>query len=479
MLHRFLRDSAIYALSAALSRGIAIVLIPIYTRFLLPSEYGTLDLLMIVATVANYLVVLEISQGLARVYADARTDADKRSCVSSAAWFVVASYVVFVVIAQALAPAIATALLDSRQQTIEIRFMVLAIAMNGIYYLLLDLLRWQIQPKRHALASIVSSMVSAGVGTVAVVVADLGVVGVLAGQIAGATVGIGLTIALGGARHWSRHFDLQRIGEMLRYSTPQVISSTAAFASLYIDRLFVKELLSLDDLGVYGVGARIASLVALLMAGFQSGYIPLVFQNHAAPETPAQMARAFRYFLVGGMTIALFLSGYSRELLWLFATEQYQGAWPIIPVLATAMMLANMYIFVPGVFIAKRTGYVAAANVCAALLNAVCILVLLPRFGMIGAALSTLVSSLLLFLFYVAINARLYPIPFSWARILSAGALGIALAVGLVFLQQLSGWWWAGLKTLVFVLGVTGVSLVLLEARELKQLFSKAWHWRR
>lgn len=71
----------------------------------------------------------------------------------------------------------------------------------------------------------------------------------------------------------------------------------------------------LDDVGIYGVGARIASLVALLMVGFQSGYIPIVFHNHAAPETPLQMARVFRYFGRGDRRGALFLSGFSGELL--------------------------------------------------------------------------------------------------------------------------------------------------------------------
>lgn len=473
MLHRFLRDSAIYALSAALSRGVAIVLIPIYTRFLLPSEYGTLDLLLIVATLANYLVAMEISQGLARVYAEARSDAEKRSCVSSAAWFVVSAYALFALFGLSLAPAVAVALLDSERHTSEIRFMVVAIAANGVFFLLLDLLRWQIQPKRHAIASVIYSVVSACVGALAVVVAHMGVAGVLAGQISGALVGIGATLVVGSAQHWQWQFSLSRAREMLQYSAPQVISSIAAYSALYVDRLFIKEMLSLDDLGVYGVGARIASLVALLMAGFQSGYIPLVFQNHAARETPVQMARAFRYFLVGGIAIALFLSCYSKELLWLFATEHYLGAWYTIPVLATAMMLANMYIFVPGVFIAKRTGYVATANVCAALLNAACIFWLLPRFGIMGAAASTLISSLALFLFYVGINARLYPIPFAWARILSAGALAVLFASALVTLQLSSGFWVLSLKTLVFLLGLTAITWVLLDAAERKQLVAK------
>ena len=81
MLKRFLKDSVVYSTSTLLSRGISILLIPLYTRFLQPEEYGALDLLTVMATIINYIVALEISQGVARSYSDAKTEKEKGTLI--------------------------------------------------------------------------------------------------------------------------------------------------------------------------------------------------------------------------------------------------------------------------------------------------------------------------------------------------------------------------------------------------------------
>ncbi len=473
MLRRFLRDSAIYSISALLSRGVSIILIPLYTRFLQPYEYGAFDLLMVAATLANYLVSLEISQGLARVYSEARDENEKRACVSAAAWFSVAAYFLFVVVASAFSSDIARLLLGSADWSNAVQTMILAVAANGIFFLLQDLLRWQLQPMRHAFASIAYSLTSALVGAGAVVFTHAGVIGILLGQIAGALVGLLLTWRNGGAKDWHWEFNRKKWKEMAIYSAPQVISSFAAYFALYVDRLFIKEGLSLNDVGIYGVGARIASLVALLMVGFQSGYIPIVFQNHAAPETPPQMARVFRYFLVAAIGVVLFLSGFSGELLALLTTERYFSYWYTIPILAAAMLLANMYIFAPGIFIARRTPIVACINVGALSLTVLGNLILLPRFGVLGAAIAALITSTVVFLAYLYFNKRFYPIPFAWRRILVALGAGILVAATLFELQTQSGLWTFPTKAVLLFGGIALASGILLDKAELKQAFSK------
>jgi len=473
LLSRLLKDSSIYAISGAISRGVAIILIPLYTRYLHPIEYGVLDLLMIAATLANYLVSLEISQGLARVYSEAKSDVEKNSCVSSAAWFVVLSYCLFALVGLSFSSSIAQLLLDSIEWTSAVQTMIIAVVANGIFFLLQDLLRWQLRPKLHALSSISYSFVSAGVGSVAVVIADMGVVGLLVGQIAGAFIGLCVTCINGAATHWGWRFDKSRWIEMFSYSAPMIISSVASYSALYIDRIFIKEMISVEEVGIYGVGARIASIVALLMAGFQSGFIPLVFQNHASRETPVEMARAFRYFLVGAFVIMLFLTGFSKELLWLFTTPQYFEAWYTIPILATAMLLANMYIFVPGVFIARRTGLVAIINVSVAILNVGCLFLLVPHLGIAGAAVATLISALISFLIYTFINLHFYPIPFAWPQIIKGTGVALLCSFGLMLLQFTGVAWDLIYKTPLFLIAVVLAAYCLLETSELAQIASK------
>ena len=62
MLRSFIKDSAIYAIPQIFSKGINLILLPLYTRILSPNEYGSLDLLLIFAAIINVTIALEVSQ---------------------------------------------------------------------------------------------------------------------------------------------------------------------------------------------------------------------------------------------------------------------------------------------------------------------------------------------------------------------------------------------------------------------------------
>ncbi len=66
MLKAVLRDSLVYGLASVLSKGLAIFLLPLYTRVLSPGDYGAYDLLITLGALANVVVALEVAQGLAR-----------------------------------------------------------------------------------------------------------------------------------------------------------------------------------------------------------------------------------------------------------------------------------------------------------------------------------------------------------------------------------------------------------------------------
>jgi O-antigen/teichoic acid export membrane protein len=436
MLGRFLRHSALYSLSAVMSRGVGIVLVPIYTRAIQAAEIGALDLLTMAAMLCNHLLALEISQGIARCYADAEDAQARDRYISSAWWFAALMYCAFLALAWPLAGGIAELLLGSAEWRPAVQAMALAFCLNGMFFLMQDLARWQLRPVQFAVTSFAYTLVGTAVGLYLLLAWDAGVPGLLYGQCAGAVVGIAFAWRGGAGQHWHLAFSRAAWSEMVRYSGPQAVSAVAAFATLYADRLVISRLLSLEDVGAYGIAARIASVVTLLMAGFQSGLVPIVFQRYRSSDTPGQLARALDYFVAAAIALVLFLAAFSRELLWVFATPAYYATWPVIPVLASALLVANAYIFVPGLFLARRTLIVAGINIVAGTLTVAGSVALIPVFGAIGAAGATLVASTVLFAAYVYYNQRFYPIALDRAKFAVALAAGLGAALALTALQR-------------------------------------------
>lgn len=467
MLQQLFRDSAVYGVSTVLSRGVALLLIPVYTYALSPEEYGVVDFLTIIATLVHLTVALEISQGFARYYSDAQGAQEKVTYASTALWFSVAAYAVFTLTTLAGAPFLSEALLNSSEWKGVFSVAVVATAATGLFFHLQNQLRWEFKAKGYALASVVFAFVSALTAAMLLMVWKIGPVAVFLGQLAGAIVG-GVVSWFLARKSFQLLFAPAHCKEMVGFSLPLVVSSVAVFLSVYIDRFFIKDLLGFAEVGVYGVGYRLASVVGLLMAGFQGALTPLIYEHYMEASTPGHLARIFRYFLAAALPFALFIAVMSPEMVHLIAAPAYQGAWSVASFLVFGILLANMYIFAPGLFIAKRTGWFATINICAALVNALLNLALIPVLGLVGAAVATALTALLAFIFFMACSQRLYAVPHNWTNIVLATVVTLLFIwMSLAYLEVSEKWnAGPGFKIVLCAIGTAIIVQLLLRADE-------------
>jgi O-antigen/teichoic acid export membrane protein len=434
MIKQLFKDSLIYGTASILSQGIPILIVPIYTRFLSPDSYGGMDMLAVFAALINVTVALEISQGMARSYADIKSDDERTRFASTALWFSVAAYLLFAVLAVLFSGPLTRLLLDSGNWEWIFQVAVIAMAVNGISFFLQNQLRWLLKPTAYAVSSIVYAVTATGIAIFLIAALNWGVIGVFYGQIIGAVVS-GLIAYLAARDMFAMTFDTGRCREMLSFSIPLVPSSISVLAANYVDRIAIKSFMTLADVGIYGVGFRFASVVNLLMVGFYSALTPLVYQNYRDTSTPGNLERIFRYFLAGTLPLIIAISLFSREIVGLFAAQEYNAAWMVIPILAAASVLSRMYIFAPGLDIAKKTGVIASINIIAALVNIVLNIVMIPFLGLVGSALATMAGFCVMFSAYLIAGQKHYPVPHRWPAIGTAIMISAAASAAVYFLE--------------------------------------------
>jgi O-antigen/teichoic acid export membrane protein len=432
MIRTFARDAVVYGAATVVTRATSLVVVPIFTRFLSDTDYGVIDLLTIAGNLVLLTVALEISQAVARFLPDA-SDEDKVTFASTALMFSVGAYALFGVAGLIAAPEIRSWLIEGAADDVTVRLAVVATCLNGIFQLTSGVLRFQLRASQFAIASLGSSLVAIGLGLFLVAGAGAGVDGFFVGQIVGATIGVVLTMVF--SRGLYRPiFDRMRLVSMLRFSMPLVPSSIGVFVALFVDRLAIGQLMTVADVGVFGIGYRLASTVSLLSFGAQMAVTPLVYARHADPGTPAALERIFRYYVGMALMVALGLSLFAPEILRVLTTPVFYDAASVVPLLAPALFLANLYVFMPGLGIAKRTAAFAVINLSGALLNLMLNLLLIPHLGIVGGALATLVSAAAVFAAYAVGSQRLYPVPHQWHRLASAVvAIVVVYAVAIQF----------------------------------------------
>jgi O-antigen/teichoic acid export membrane protein len=421
VIRAFFKDGVIYTAPAVLSRSIGLLLFPLLTRALSPTDYGVVDLLTIAGILVNLTVALEISQGLGRYYSMTKDGVAKDEYASTALWFTIFAYSVFALAAAALAAPLASALLNGDVGAGTVRIAVAWIWLGGILYLLQEQLRWELRPKPYAITSLVNVVATAAGAITLVLVLDGGVGGLFAGQVLGTALATALALRYLRGTYRLR-VDRKRLREMLIFSLPLVPASIGVFLSGFVDRVAIKAQLGLADVGIYGAAYRVAAIVGLVMVGFQTALLPLVLSRHAERETPVELAQVFRYFAGIAIVVFVVLSVLSDVIFTMIAPSSYSSGAELVPLLVLGAFFAGMYVFAPGMSIAGRTKPIATVSVLAGLANAALAFALVALFGIAGAAVATLVTSAAAFAALMAISQRLYPVPHDWR------ALGFAFA---------------------------------------------------
>jgi O-antigen/teichoic acid export membrane protein len=430
------RDGAIYALGTIVSRGLGLLLLPLYTRALPPDSFGLLDLIVTAGVLANLVVPLETPQAVARFWNERAEGAPRRNLVGTGLAFAAIGYTVFVVMVWLLAPSITAMLNGKVDDAGAVRAGAAFIAANGIMLVLQGPLRWALRPRAYALSGVAYSVLVLGGMAVLVGAGAASVASVLWLQ-CGAAGSVAMACAWSSRTDLSWRLDRAEVAAMLRFSLPLVPAGMAMFATLNLHRFVLNSLSTLDEVGLFGVASRLASVATLVLLGVQSALTPLVYAHHDEPETPARLARLFELFWALSLLACLALSVFSREVLTLLAAPPYVAAAPLVVWLAPAAMLAQMYIFAPGIPLAKKTHWQLALTLASGGLAFVLSVALVPHWRATGAAVSACAASALFFAAWLVAGQRLYPLPLRWMPLVAATIAYLGLAA---VAMRLTGW---------------------------------------
>jgi O-antigen/teichoic acid export membrane protein len=419
MIRKFFKDSVIYSVSGFLTKGISLILFPVYTKAFTPQDYGLIDYIAALGSVVAVSIALEVTQGLAICYAESSKESEKKEYSSTAIWFTLFCYTLFVIMVFVFRSQLASLLFDDESFVNIVVLAAITFWSSGLVYTVQNQLRWELKSVLSAKLSLFITVASIGSTVVFVLLLKQGVSGALWAQVLANASGLILGL------YFSRSsyefvFIKEKLQDMLRFSLPLVPSSLGVMAALYIDRIAVKQMLSLTDLGIFGVGYRIASIVSLLMAGFQSALTPIIYANHKDENTPHALALIFRFFVALALSGFATISLFSIDVLRMLTPPEYHRAAIVTPPLVLGVLLWQMYIFAPGLSLAKRTSIIGLMNVGSAVLNLALNFLLIPYMNIFGAALATAISAGSVFCINMYVSQKSYYVPHQWSKIVIA-----------------------------------------------------------
>lgn len=460
MIKALFRDTMIYGASAILSRGLSIIIVPVFTRMLAPQEYGALDMIMVLGVLGALIVPMEVNQAVARFYGDADSVADRRRLASTALWFTAGGYAAATAVAFAVAEPIAEWLFGGSDMTGALRVGFAGIAATGLFYLAQNLLRFELRSTAYAIVSIVYSAVSLLLAVLLGLGLGMELMGVLWGQFIGSAMAAALGLYLVRER-FGPLFDRTLLRQMLTFSLPLVPAGLATFLTLNSNRLLLNGIEGLDAVGLFGVAARVAGVITLLVIGLQTALTPLIYAHYREPDTPRKLGRLAEEFLALALLCCLMLGLFSWEILAVAVEPRYFAAAPLVMFLAPATLLGQSHVFFPGIAITKRMRLQLYIFAVTALATVALTWLLIHAAGLAGAAWATLLSSMLFIGLWIAVSQKLYRLELRWMRLVSAVALFLLASAAGLWLQAsaLPSLWIVAAKAALALLFLIGIML--------------------
>jgi O-antigen/teichoic acid export membrane protein len=259
-----------------------------------------------------------------------------------------------------------------------------------------------------------------------------GAVGVIVGNFTGTLV---VFFVLLGYRRFQLglEFDRPLFRQMQRFGLPLVPSGLALWAIDFADRFLLLKLKDAAEVGLYSVGVRVSTAILLLLIALRTAWPAFAYSIKDDQEAKRAYAFVLTYVLYISCWMSLALSLLAPWIVRLLTTPAFYAGSRVVPLLAfgaTAFIAFNVMSI--GIGRAKRTQFNWVVTGVAAAVNIGLNFILIPPYGMMGAATATLVAYTIMFLGMTVRAQQVFPVPYQWRRV----ALAVGAAAGLTVLGK-------------------------------------------
>jgi O-antigen/teichoic acid export membrane protein len=412
-----LRAGAVYLVANLVAAGVPFLLLPLLTRLLTPSEYGQ---------VVNYFLLMSACSAVAGLNVHGAVGvAWFRHERADLPFYVGSALSIGMLSSLAVAALLAAALAIFMPLSVSPSWGAIAAIAAGCNVLLqCRLVLWQNQhdPLPMAGLQILSSVCNVGLSLLAVLWLDWGGLGRNAGaataSVLMAILAVTLLLSSGLARLALRRGD---IGKLLAFGIPLIPHALAGVLLSSADRFAVSAEMGPQALGIYGAGAQLGAVMAILADAFSKAFSPWMYERLDARQAQDQLravgavyASAPALLLIAACTGALLLLGGSILL-----GPAYSSALELLPWFMLGGAFTGMYLAVSGLyFFHGRTALLSSISVPAALIGAALTFAFVTRFGLTGAAVGYATTQLLLAGGAWIVATRSFDLP--WRRVRAA-----------------------------------------------------------
>ena len=458
-LIRLAKGSLIYGIGGMVQRFMSLLLLPFFTRVLTPEDYGVVALISLIGVVLSGLFTLGTGNSMGVLYFREQNLLKRPTIIWSTTMLMIANGAFWYIVVFLSASTLSTLMFQSDRYADLIRLALLGSAFSTIADPWLAYLRMEEKAKSYIYITLISSMLSIALSIWLVLVQQIGVTGV----ILAATLVQGIMLLVSGLLIGYKlpfNVDVSLFRPLVRIGFPSIFGLFAFMLIDYADRQMIERMVGINALGIYSVGYSFGMLIAIAVGAFATAWPPFFMSYLNRPEEARTVfAHVLTYYLIGFGSLLVLFFFIAQPMVILMTASTFHNAINIVGLVAAAYMLKGCYLIVlPGIYFAEKLHKQSAVELIAAIVNVGLNLWLIPIYGIVGAALATLISYLTLPVLAWLLARHYLAVNYEWRRI-AGMVLLLTITCSLLFWlsTQININWLVILTSFIVVLFYLGI----------------------
>ena len=434
-LRKLGKHTLVYTTGIIIGKAASFVMLPVYTRYLSPADYGVLELLGMTLDVIGMITGVGLVTGVFKFFSEAEDQKDKNVVISTAAIGAATLAGLTTLVGLVVAPEMSELIFGTPANQHYLRLYFVLFFLQNVEYVPLLLIRAENRSVMFVSINVAKLIVMLSLNILFVVHMGLKVEGAIASSIIAFGIsGTGLTAYM--IRRVGLRFSREKLRDLLSFGSPLVLWWLGSFVLVFSDRYFLNHYQGTAEVGIYSLAYKFAFLLHALAYGpFETIWTAERFEVAKRPDATELYTRVFLYLnvIVGGL--GLVLSLFVRDFLRVMSDPAFLPAYRLVPLLIAAQVVfiwADYWTL--GIYIRGKTKAMALGAMVFVPVTLLLNFLLIPRWGMYGAAWATMGAYTVRFFWIYHFAQKYYVIPHRWTNVANLYAiLAVAAAIGFVY----------------------------------------------
>jgi O-antigen/teichoic acid export membrane protein len=420
--------AGIYALGNVLRNAVSFIMLPIYTRYLTPSDYGVIELLSMLIDFVSIILGMRLAEAIFRFYSTSTVIDDQKIVISTSLFLSVLLNGIGAVMVMLLSDPLAHLLFGDYTYAEFVKLFALTLLLQAFIEVPLIYIRAQQRPWLFIGFSLFKLALQLGLNIYFVVIKGMHVEGVIySALISGgvmATLLMSYTLSSVGVR-----ISYRMSTDLVRFSVPLMLASVGSFYLTFGDRYFLRLFGDLADVGIYALGYKFGFILTVLMWDpFEKIWATQRYEVHKRPDARFVFQRTFVFMSVLMLSAALGISLFVKDLLVVMSDPAFHAAHAIVPIILAAYVIqawTNYCYF--GLLLGRNTMQITYGSAIAVIVITIAYAGLIPLFGVFGAAWATVIGFTARLIWVYRKSKLDYDMQLPWRKVGMLGGLATCI----------------------------------------------------